>query len=241
MDLNKSLLSDKAVYWNNKHPKSDIVYAGRATRLCPTRIPIDVRRMVWNDDCILKTIIKDNSLNKTTYDDSAMECQKFVVKVLKYIGDKESSGIEEYWQFPNETVATKSSDCEDGAIFMASLILNCGVPSWRVRVAAGLVQPSPTAKTGGHAYVCYCRESDNNWVILDWCYYEDSAIPMNRKPLSNSVKTYKEVWFSFNNEFSWSHSSFDIISSIKTKPKTIRKNKLIDILKRIRKGIKSDS
>lgn len=237
--MNESLLRDKSSYWDNKYPKQDIIYAGRATRINPTRIPIDVRRMVWNNDCILKNIVKDSSLQKTTYDECAIACQRYVVRSLRYVGDKESEGIDEYWQFPNETAATGIGDCEDGAILMASLILNCGVPSWRVRIAAGLVQPSPTAQTGGHAYVCYCREADNNWVILDWCYYEDSRIEINRKPISNSVKTYKDVWFSFNNEFSWSHTAFDIISGIKTKPKSIKRSRIRELFLKIKGRIKN--
>ena len=112
-----------------------------------------------------------------------------------------------------------SHNCEDGAILMASLMLNAGITPWRVRVTAGSVQPSPTAKMGGHAYVTYCREHDNNWVILDWCYYADSRVPVQDKPYAKLVATYKDIWFSFNNTFSWAHKEYDIIKDIKEEPK----------------------
>lgn len=216
-------LKTTGTFWNNKYPKQEIIYAGRGIRNYNNRIPIDVRRMVWPDDYILKSIIKSNNLQKSTFDESAHACQQFVVRLLRYVGDKESAGLEECWQFPNETVAIKTGDCEDGAILMASLILNCGVPSWRIRVTAGLVQSAPTAPKGGHAYVTYCRETDNNWVVLDWCYYQDSRTPIKSKPIANTVSIYKDIWFSFNNEFSWSHKQFDVISGIKEKPKVIKK------------------
>jgi len=211
-------------FWNNKHPKEPIVYAGRALRRSKTRIPIDVRHMVWKDDCQLKDIIKNNCLESDNNDFTALDCQTWVVNNIKYVGDEKSAAIAEYWKFPNETIATHKGDCEDGAILMASLMLNAGIPNWRVRVAAGMVKPRPTAPEGGHAYVTYCRETDNQWVILDWCYYEDSYLAVPLKPLASSVVTYKDVWFSFNNQYSWSHKKFEIIESIKKEPKTKGEN-----------------
>lgn len=205
-------------YWNNKHPKSEIIYGGRAIRGYGARIPVDVRRMVWSDDYILKNIIKENNLIRESFDDTALACQRFVCSILKYVGDQKSSNIDECWQYPNESVVTKTGDCEDGSLLMGSLMINCGIPSWRVRVTAGMVQESPTAQSGGHAYVTYCRESDNNWVICDWCYFQDSNVTIRNKPLAKSVKTYKDIWFSFNNDYSWSHKSYDIIEHIKEEP-----------------------
>ena len=206
-------------YWNNKHPKEKIIYDGRGMRNYNKRIDIDVRQMVWEDDYILQGIVKKSNLVKETMDLTAHACQRYVCRHLRYIGDEKSSKLEECWQFPNETVLLKTGDCEDGAILMASLMLNAGIPSWRVRVTAGMVQEAPTAEAGGHAYVTYCREQDNNWVILDWCYFADSKISVSNKPLANKVKYYKDIWFSFNNLFSWSHKRYGVIKSIKKEPK----------------------
>jgi hypothetical protein len=88
---------------------------------------------------------------------------------------------------------------------------------WRVRVCAGYVQSAPTAPQGGHAYVTYCRESDGEWVILDWCYYEDSAIPVHKKPMAKDKVRYQDIWFSFNHEYSWAHSTLEISGRVKEK------------------------
>jgi hypothetical protein len=130
--------------------------------------------------------------------------QKWVVCNLQYLGDDINNYTMEYWQFPFETLADKTGDCEDGALLIASLALNAGVPSFRIRVVAGMVQPAPTAPQGGHGYVSYLREADNQWVILDWCYLEDSSIPVSSKPLHKNNPYYKEIWFSFNDKYSWS-------------------------------------
>lgn len=202
-------------YWNNKYPKQDIVYAGRAIRGQNDRIPIDVRTMIAPKDCLLKEVIQTNNLKKSRNDDTAWEIQKYIVNNYKYVDDKKSAGIEEFWQLPNETLYTKRGDCEDCSILMASLLLNAGIPSWRVRVTAGMVKPDTNAPGGGHAYCTLCREVDNNWVVLDWCYYQDSHIEVDRKPLFKNLTTYKEVWFSFNNEFAWSHKTWDVFEGIK--------------------------
>jgi len=201
-------------YWNNKYPKNEIIYDGRGIRGYPHRIPVDVRSMISSDSNILKKIVPHIQGNGT-YDSIAHHAQKWVVANIKYVGDKKNTGLEECWQYPNETLATKKGDCEDGAILLASLLLNAGVPAWRVRVTAGLVSAGKGAATGGHAYVTYCREKDNNWVVLDWCYLEDSSRPVAKKPIFKTLKPYKDIWFSFNHLYSWSHKSFTNFPGVK--------------------------
>jgi len=72
-----------------------------------------------------------------------------------------------------------------------------------------MVQEAPTAPQGGHGYVCYLRETDNQWVVIDWCYFQDSTKLINEKPLLKDNAYYKEMWFSFNNEFSWSNKQLE--------------------------------
>lgn len=199
-------------YWNNKHPKKPIIYAGRAIRRNENRINVDVRNMIWEDDRILQEVIDDL---KGSNDEKAHSIQSFVASNIKYVGDQKNSKMEECWQFPNETLITRRGDCEDGAILIASLLLNAGIPEWRVRVTAGLVKAGKAAETGGHAYVTYCRETDNNWVILDWCYLADVKLDIKSKPLMKDVSEYKDIWFSFNNKYSWSHKEFGVIKGVK--------------------------
>ena len=114
----------------------------------------------------------------------------------------------------------EQGDCEDGAILIASMILNAIDVSehWRVRVSAGWVQARVTAPQGGHAYVTVCRPSDNEWVVVDWCYLEDSNRRLDRKPLHKQNGVYKDVWFSFNHQFAWSHMTFDLAGRFRPSP-----------------------
>ena len=163
--------------------------------------------MLNPDDFLCKSILTQNNLIQQTSDDTMSSIQKWVVSNLKYIGDDLSQGTMEYWQFPFETLSCNVGDCEDGALLIASLAVNSGVvPAFRIRVVAGMVQPEPTAPQGGHAYISYLRESDNQWVAIDWCYYEDSAIPMPQKQILKHNLVYKDVWFSFNHVYSWSNA-----------------------------------
>lgn len=206
-------------YWNNKHPKHPIIYNGRGIRGQIRPLAVDVRRMVWHQDEILKQCVNSNGLKKKTHDATAHACQKYIVQNYKYVSDKISADMDEFWQFPNETLATMQGDCEDCSILMASLMLNAGIPDWRVRVTAGLVQTAATASTGGHAYVTYCRESDNNWVVLDWCYFEDSRTPVAKKARFSHKKKYKDIWFSFNHLYSWSHKKILEVNGLKHDPR----------------------
>jgi hypothetical protein len=207
-------------YWNNKRPKNVIAYTGRAipkkdihgNNTLQERVPIDVKTMLTSNDALVQQLAKNYNLKGATHDETVQNIQKYVVQNLKYIGDDLSNCTMEYWQFPFETIADRTGDCEDGALLIAALAINMGVPSFRVRVVAGMVQPAPTAPEGGHGYVSYLRESDNQWVIIDWCYLEDSLTPVHQKQLHKLNPVYKEVWFSFNNQYSWSEQQITFTS-----------------------------
>lgn len=199
-------------YWNNKWPKAPIIYNGRTLKNSKNPIPIDVKNFIEKDDAILQKVISTFNLKKPTHDETALEIQKWVVGFLTYKGDNDNVEVPEYWQFPFEVINSKIGDCEDGAILMASLCENAGIPAWRIKVAAGYVQPEPTAPQGGHAYCVYLAE-DAEWRIIDWCYYQDSSIPIKDKPLAKDggqKKSYKEIWFTFNSQYSWTQVSFEL-------------------------------
>lgn len=204
-------MEDLKDYWNNKWVKQSVVYAGRALRSSSNRIDVDVRNFIVVEDDILKGIINKYDLRKSTYNETAYACQNFVVRYLSYREDDSMNSCEEFWQFPFETVASRFADCEDGAILMASLMINAGIPNWRVKVVGGTVKPQPTAPLGGHAYCIYLADREDGsleWEIHDWCYFEDSNIPTGKKPLAKDGgfnNTYIDIWFTFNNEYAWSN------------------------------------
>lgn len=196
-------------YWNDKWPKAPIIYGGRALRGKSERVGVDVKNFIVRNDEILKDIVRKYRLEKRDFDDTALAVQKWVVQFLTYKYDDDLNLTPEFWQFPFETIHSQHGDCEDGAILITSLMIEAGVPAWRTKVAAGYVQSSPTAPQGGHAYNIYLA-NDGNWRIMDWCYYEDSNTPVSRKPLAKEGgqhKAYKEVWFTFNGEYSWNQRS----------------------------------
>lgn len=201
---------DNKEYWNNKWKKETVIYAGRTLKTINRAIELDVKTFISANDALLQRVIEKNELRKATHNETAHACQQFVVGYLSYVSDTEKDRCPEYWQFPFETLASAMGDCEDGAILMASLMINAGVPNWKVKVVAGNVRPQPTAPQGGHAYCIFLADRDGGleWEIHDWCYYEDSDIPTGSKPLAKNggyERTYEDIWFSFNNEFSWSN------------------------------------
>lgn len=207
---------DLEKFWNEKHPQQRAIYSGRIlpNASAPSKIidgiQIDVRNMVTVPDAILLQIIQDNNLKADTNDETMLRIQKWVVDKLQYVSDDQNEGVPEYWQFPFETLAVGIGDCEDGAILIASLAINACVPSFRVRVNAGLVQEAPTAPTGGHGYCTYLRESDDQWCVVDWCYLEDSDIEIKDKPIFKNNPHYKDIWFSFNHIYSWGNKEYEI-------------------------------
>lgn len=165
-------------YWNNKYPSSPVIYSGRSPRVKADSFGIDVTEFLTTHDVILKQIVNDYNLVKSTANDTALAVQRWVVSFLTYVDDSKGKGTPECWQFPFETVQQGIGDCEDGAILTANLLINAGIPTWRVKVAAGYVQEAPTAPQGGHAYCLYLADVPTDekklaWKILDWCIVDN--------------------------------------------------------------------
>ena len=205
-------------FWDNKWTKSPIVYGGRTLRNPNDKLVIDVRNFITWNDSLLDQVVKTYSLKRQNINSTALAVQKFVVKFLTYKYDEEANQCPEFWQFPFETLQSQVGDCEDGAILTASLCIAAGIPNYRIKVAAGEVQEAPTAPTGGHAYCIFLAdrletERKMDWTILDWCFFEDSTWPIEKKPLAKDGgynKSYKDVWFTFNNEHSWNQTALSI-------------------------------
>ncbi len=102
-------------------------------------------------------------------------------------------------------------------------MINSGIPSWRVKVCAGSVLADPVtapseSNLGGHGWTIYLADRSDSergleWVILDWCYLQDPNAAIENKPLAGNGGTnnaYKEIWFTFNDEYSWSNVKFEI-------------------------------
>ena len=237
-----------ANYWNTKWAQAPIVYTGRALRGQRANVGTDVRNFIITNDVILQQIIKQYGLKKIAMNDTALACQKWVVQFLYYKDDQLANQCPEFWQFPFETLEMGTGDCEDGAILMASLMTSAGIPAYRVKVCAGYVQESPTAPQGGHCYCIYLADKkdgqdDQCWVILDWCYAEDSQVAIEAKPLAKNggqQNMYRDVWFTFNNENSWNQSAISIAPRIANRDlQSISQAFNVDVLQSIMNFIKA--
>jgi len=174
-------------YWNERHPKEHITYKRREF---DREYEIDVRNYFEPFDESIPRV------NSESNDGTALKSLNLVHESIKYVAEKELFGLSEYWLRAYQTWKLKKGDCEDGAILMANIMLRSGIPYWRIRLNAGNV------RGGGHAYVTYCRETDNQFVVLDWCYWFNRKLIKNR-PLHKDEKNYYGLWFSWNQKYSF--------------------------------------
>jgi predicted transglutaminase-like cysteine proteinase len=174
-------------YWNNRRPKQDIFY-NREEK--DGTYSIDVRNYFQPYDSAIPIF------HNTSNDGLALSALKWVETNITYVPDKTEYGIDEFWCYPYQTLKHMKGDCEDGAILLASIMLKSGIPYWRIRLNAGSVSG------GGHAYVTYCRETDNQFVVLDWCYWYKS-IPIKDRALHKDEQDYYGIWFSWNQKYAF--------------------------------------
>jgi hypothetical protein len=239
-------------YWDNKWETAPIIYTGRALRAesYKKQIDVDVKAFIKKNDAILWHVITQIGLRKDTPNETALAIQNFVCTFLKYKYDDLTAEVPEFWLFPFESIQSEIGDCEDGAILIAALLINAGIPSWRVKVAAAEVLADPVfapsdTEVGGHAYCLYLADRPDSvrkleWIILDWCYLQDPEIPVETKPLAREGGTegaYRDVLFTFNDEFSWAQTALEVKGGRISQNRTAKKDEIIapleDILKHL--------
>lgn len=126
-------------------------------------------------------------------DTKAYKIIEWVQKNITYNSDLSNYGRDEYWALPAQTLQKKSGDCEDGAFLIHSMLLAAGVSSEKLRTYGGLVI-DPSGGLGGHAWTVYKRQSDNQWVLLDWCYNPDDAL-IEKRETFKEYKDYIDSYF----------------------------------------------
>lgn len=190
--------------------------AGRSLKtgmFSSTPVDIDIRRFVnpklfWYG---FEPLPQDMS-----FDDKVWSIQKRVVKFLIY-GPDTFWGAPEHFLLPEETIAASKAkcgvDCEDGANLILSCCLAAGIPRERIWCSGGPVVDK--GKEFGHGYVVYVRDGDSIPVVIDWCFYEDSAKPPNMKIPYTDNSMYLPPWFSWDHEECWVDTNVKLFGRIR--------------------------
>ncbi|VVB70386.1 Transglutaminase-like superfamily protein [uncultured archaeon] len=132
-------------------------------------IPTDIRDWLSSteSEVILQALAEiglPTSREAGTFDLRAWKIWDYVAKSVKYVTDKASLGLEDFWLFPEETLVLQKGDCEDTAFLLATLLLASGISEHCVRVVLGKV--SGPDGIYGHAWVVYQGES-GPWCLLE--------------------------------------------------------------------------
>lgn len=131
-----------------------------------------------------------------TNDEKAFKIMRWVQDNIRYVSDVENYGQPEYWARPSLTIQKERGDCEDGAFLIHSLMLNASIPWERIRTYGGLVEAGQGAAGGGHGWTVYKRESDDEWIVVDWCYYPDRETPLaERTPMKDDLKYWDDYFY----------------------------------------------
>lgn len=158
--------------------------------------PVFVNLFLQYPNQVIRDLALEITAGLETDDEKVQAVQEWVVRNIQYAEDKAQYGYDELWVPPVMTLRSGKGDCEDGAFLIMSLALNAGVDPDRLRFYGGEVQAGTGAATGGHGWVAYRRESDDEWVVADFSYYPDLR-PMNaRIPMLEDTR-YISQYFMF--------------------------------------------
>jgi len=130
-----------------------------------------------------------------TDDEKMYRIEQWVQKNVTYTSDIKNYHQSEYWAFPSETLRNRKGDCEDGAFLIHALGLASGVDPEKLRTYGGVVYDPNSGGPGGHGWVAYERELDNEWITLDWCYWAKHSDLDSRKPMSEDLNYIDDMWY----------------------------------------------
>jgi hypothetical protein len=133
------------------------------------------------------------------FDQRAHLLASYVGATIRYVpGDGRDP-----WQFPEETLALRSGDCEDIAFLLASLLLAAGISGYNVRVALGKLHMRDRQgrkSSYDHSWVMYKSEA-GQWLLLEPLQL-DSHRPKATAPRQVLEAEY-EPYFLFNCDHLW--------------------------------------
>jgi len=112
-------------------------------------------------------------------------CWQFVAENISYLDERllpRVKGVTDIWQFPAETLATGSGDCEDCSFLLASLMIASGISEDKIRVVIGQLirigQPSQA-----HAWIIYLDEREI-WRVIE---STSQPVEITRAPTADSA------------------------------------------------------
>ena len=135
-----------------------------------TLIPTDLREWISHPDSNkIRTTLENLDLpsDKTlgTLDERARKVWRFVIHHVKYTQDTVAQKRPDFWQFPAETLALGSGDCEDCSFLLTTLLMASGISPYCVRVVLGRVV-GLDGQSGGHAWPIY-KDEEGVWRVLE--------------------------------------------------------------------------
>jgi predicted transglutaminase-like cysteine proteinase len=154
---------------------------------------VDYRQYLQLGNQQIKNLVSTIVSPGDTNDQKVDKILKWVTENITYVSDEVQYHLGEYWAKPTETLNSRAGDCEDEAFLIQSMALAAGIPANRLRTYGGLVKTG--AALGGHAWTIYKRESDNQWVDLDTCYYPDSDSVTSRETFKAQDEYVDAYWW----------------------------------------------
>jgi hypothetical protein len=110
-----------------------------------------------------------------------INCALRFVQAINYSYDIDSTGIEEYWRFPVETLHDHTGDCEDKSFLFASIVEHLGFDAiiiiYEDHIAVGVACLDATGtyyELSGEKYY-YCETTATGWNIGEIPEDRDSA------------------------------------------------------------------
>lgn len=151
----------------------------------------------------LDKVVHKQGWEDLSNDEAILEIAEYVNRRIKYRHDKFNYGAVEYWADPYTLWKKRSDDCDGYATLITKLGWMAGIPRFRLRLVAGYVDDGRNTE-GGHAWVMYLREQDNQWYVIEGSYKSRDAFRRYSEHIDYSgARDYKNIWWWTTDEESY--------------------------------------
>jgi hypothetical protein len=138
-------------------------------------------------DKVVQKIVSTRDSN----DIKIYKIEKWVRDNVVYHSDEKQFNMNDRWTLPMETLQREKGDCEDGSTLIMSFAVTAGIPKNRIRLYAPILTPD-----GNHASVAYQRESDDEWVWVEWTMDRAHSMgDIEKRPVVDEIKSFLPIGY----------------------------------------------
>lgn len=158
--------------------------------------PKSVKEYLQRNVTIAHILTRMNKLpvfRSKSRDKRVLDIFTWVTENIEYQRDITKFGHVEEWEDIDNTLTTKTGDCEDMSCLMFAMCRVAQINPMQIRLVAGEVKLQ--GKVSGHSWLEYQSDETMNWHIFDPALFPNNTAPFKYRKVLDDQSVYTKRWF----------------------------------------------